>query len=240
MLYQYLRVSVVKTEALVRKINQATLAEQKLIAQILDAPQALQHVISTALSEGKKKKIGSQFLEAMVDLSLQVGSSQVDKDIDISDTSAFEKLVKALTTKEVLAKLAPSDPLSAARLKGMQVKRKLLYGDGHPLTSEEVASLLHLTRQAIDKRRKKGQLLAVSLGRRGYLYPIWQFHEDKVLPGIEQVLAELETSDPWSQLIFFTTGNIRLDGATPLECLQAGDIDRIVRAASCYGKQIAA
>jgi len=37
----------------------------------------------------------------------------------------------------------------------VQVKHELLYGDGQPLTSEEVASLLHLTRQAVDKRRSK-------------------------------------------------------------------------------------
>lgn len=229
-----------KTEVLVQKVNQATIEEQRLIAQVLDAPQALQHSLSTALSEAKKRKVVGQFLEAMVDIASQVGSTQVATDIAMPTSSAFEKFVRILTTKETLEKLAPSDPLSAARLKGVQVKRELIYGDGHPLTSEGVASLLHLSRQAIDKRRKKGQLLAVSLGRRGYLYPIWQFREDKVLPGIERVLAELETSDPWSQLMFLKTGDIRLDGATPLECLQAGEIDRVVWAASCYGKAIAA
>lgn len=145
-----------------------------------------------------------------------------------------------MEVKKYLLILENSDPLAAARLKGVIIKRNLLYEDGQPLKSEDVASLLNVTRQAVDKRRKKGQLLGVSLGRRGYLYPIWQFLDGKVLAGLERVLAQLSEYDPWTQLMFFKTGDLRLDGATPLEQLKAGEIDKVVWAASCYGKQIAA
>lgn len=136
--------------------------------------------------------------------------------------------------------MAPIDPLAAARLKGVRVKLDLLYSDGQPFTSEQVASLLHLTRQAVDKRRSKGQLLGVSLGRRGYLYPGWQFDEGKVLPGLSRVLSALKDYEPWTQLMFLKTGDIRLGGATPLERLLASDIDTVVWAAECYGKHGAA
>lgn len=126
------------------------------------------------------------------------------------------------------------------RLKGVQVKRQLLYEDGQPLTSEEVAQLLQITRQAVDKRRSKGQLLGVSLGRRGYIYPAWQFREEGVLPGLERVLAVLKDYDPWTALMFLKTGDIHLEGATPLERLQAGDVKAVVRAAECYGEHTAA
>ncbi|NJL42572.1 MAG: hypothetical protein HC935_02635, partial [Pseudanabaena sp. SU_2_4] len=189
--------------------------------------------------KSKKKKAVSQFLQAVFDIAVQV-SKEVAIPAELTQKDPFEKLVGVLTAREALDKLAPSDPLAAARLKGVQVKRDLLYAEGNPLTSEAVASLLHLTRQAVDKRRKKGQLLGISLGRRGYLYPVWQFHEGKTLGGLEQVLAELSEYDPWTQLMFFKTGDLRLDGATPLERLNAGEIDRVVWAASCYGKQIAA
>jgi len=55
-------------------------------------------------------------------------------------------------------------------------------------------SLLHLTRQA-GQTTVKGQLLVVSLGRRGYLYPAWQFQAGQVLPGLERVLASLKDYD---------------------------------------------
>ncbi|MBW4619404.1 MAG: hypothetical protein KME17_08600 [Cyanosarcina radialis HA8281-LM2] len=228
-----------KTETLVKKVHQATPAAQKLIAQILDAPLPLQHSLSAALLEIEKKKASIEFWQAVVDVAVEV-SKEVAIPPDLSQKDPFARIVAVLTAKEALDKLAPSDPLATARLKGVTVKRDLLYRDGQPLTSEEVASLLHLTRQAVDKRRRNDRLLAVSLGRRGYLYPVWQFHEGKVLPGLERVLAELRSYDPWTQLIFFQTGDMRLDGDIPLERLQSGEIDRVVWAASCYGQQIAA
>jgi hypothetical protein len=39
--------------------------------------------------------------------------------------------------------------------------------------------------------------------------------------------------------MFFKTGDLRLDGKTPLECLQVGEIDNVILAAQCYGKHTA-
>lgn len=150
-------------------------------------------------------------------------------------TFGFESMVKAFTRPEALKILAPTDPLSAARLKGVQVKQQLLYGDEQPLTSQKVASLLNMTRQAVDKRRLKGQLLGVSLGKRGYLYPYWQFQEGQVLAGLERVLNALKDYDPWTKLMFMKTGDVRLAGVTPLEQLQAGASEEVVQAAESYG-----
>jgi hypothetical protein len=227
------------TPNLVKKIDRATTEEQKLIAQILEAPQPLQHALSDALSQSKNKKASLQFLQDIVDVLVEVNQF-VNIPANSNQPTPFDRIVEIFTAKETLNKLAPSDPLAAARLKGVIIKRNLLYEDGQPLKSEDVASLLNVTRQAVDKRRKKGQLLGVSLGRRGYLYPIWQFLDGKVLAGLERVLAQLSEYDPWTQLMFFKTGDLRLDGATPLEQLKAGEIDKVVWAASCYGKQIAA
>ncbi len=73
----------------------------------------------------------------------------------IAQGSSLEQAIAALTAPELLAELAPIDPLAVARLKGMKVKQDLLYGDGQPLRSEEVAQLLGISRQAVDKRRSK-------------------------------------------------------------------------------------
>jgi hypothetical protein len=227
-----------KTNALVKKVNQATLEQQHLIAQILDAPESFQECLSETLSQIKKKKATMPFLQAIVDVGVEV-SKEVSISPDLSKKTPFERIVDVLTTKEALSTLAPCDPLAAARLKGVMIKSELLYEDGQPLTSEQVGSLLGITRQAVDKRRKKGQLLGITLGRRGYLYPVWQFAQGQVLPGLEPVLKELSEYDPWTQLMFFKTGDLRLDGDTPLQRLKAGDIEQVVLAASCYGEQLA-
>jgi hypothetical protein len=229
-------------KALLQQVQVATSEEQKLIERILASPASIKPTLLEALSEMTKPTARSKFLQYVLEAAVAVSrEAKITADADLDEhQKGFEGMVEVFTRPEALKALAPTDPLAAARFKGVQVKHELLYGDGQPLTSEEVASLLHLTRQAVDKRRSKGQLLGVSLGRRGYLYPAWQFQAGQVLPGLERVLASLKDYDSWTQLMFLKTGDVRLDGATPLERLQAGDIDAVVWAAECYGTQGAA
>lgn len=228
------------TRVLAQKVQAATPEERKLIGRMLTAPVAVKHSLQAALAGLLQPSARSQFLREVVETAL-TASKEVNVAVALEgQLQGLEALVAVLTQPEALRALAPTDPLVAARLKGVQVKWELLYGDTQPLTSEEVGQLLHITRQAVDKRRSKGQLLAVSLGRRGYHYPTWQFQDSKVLPGLERVLAVLQDYDAWTQLMFLKTGDLRLGGATPLERLQAGDIDTVVWAAQSYGQPGAA
>ncbi|MBC6418198.1 MAG: hypothetical protein GDA44_05080 [Prochloron sp. SP5CPC1] len=128
----------------------------------------------------------------------------------------------------------PKDPLSAARERGKQMKKKLLYNQDNPLTNQEVAKKLGITTEAINDKRIQGELLGLYHEGK-YLYPSWQFN----VPGLKQVLAALQEFDSWTKLMFLRTGDIRL-GKTPLESLQASDIELTVKAAKCYGKHGAA
>ena len=104
---------------------------------------------------------------------------------------------------------------------------------------EEAASALGITRQGVDKRRRAGRLLAVTVGRRGYLYPAWQFTSGGVLPGLEQVLAALRDHDSWMQLAYMVNPNTALGGRTPLVELRDGNLAAVLRAARTYGEQVA-
>lgn len=225
-------------KTLLQQVQAATPEDRKLIESLLTAPPEIKLSLLCVLSQTTKQTGKSKFLQYVLKAAIAI--SQETK-ITVSDRNlGFEEMVKVFTRPEALKILAPTDPLAAARLKGVQVKQQLLYGNEQPLTSEEVAALLRMTRQAVDKRRLKGQLLGVSLGKRGYLYPGWQFQSGQVLPGLERVLAALKHNDPWTKLMFMKTGDVRLDGATPLERLQAGDIEAVVQAAESYGTHRAA
>lgn len=229
-------------KALLQQVQAATSEEQKLIERVLASPAAIKPSLLEALSEMTKQTARSKFLQYVLLAAVAVSrEAKITANADLDEhQGGFAAMVEVFARPEALKALAPTDPLAAARFKGVQVKHELLYADGQPLTSEEAASLLHITRQAVDKRRSKRQLLGVSLGRRGYLYPACQFQAGRVLPGLKQVLAALKEYDSWTQLMFLKTGDVRLDGATPLFGLQAGDIDAVVWAAECYGKQGAA
>jgi hypothetical protein len=132
------------------------------------------------------------------------------------------------------------DPLMVSRIKGQRDKLILLFEDGSPLKAINVAKQLHCDIQEVEQLRIKNQLLGVSVGQQEYLYPRFQFEGSKVLQGLKDVLETLKGFSSWTQLMFLKTGDIRLDGKTPLEVLQEGDIHKVVAAAKCYGAHSAA
>jgi hypothetical protein len=135
---------------------------------------------------------------------------------------------------------ATGEPYQEALRRGREVRKELLAAEGGVLSGAQVADLLNLTRQAVDKRRRAGRLLGLSTGRRGLVYPAWQFTEGGVLPGWEEVLGDLLDHDPWMQLVFMLTPDMWLDEETPLAELRRGQIDRVRRAASMLGEHGAA
>lgn len=221
-------------ETIVERVQTSTPIEQRLIANLLDTSPQFKEILAQVLRESKHQKNLTAYWQAAIEVAL--AASHATNIATATNANSWERMIAAFTAPELLAELAPADPLAAARLKGMKVKHELLYSDGHPLRSEQVAQLLGISRQAVDKRRRKGQLLAVALGKRGYFYPLWQFNDGGVLVGLDVVLAALAEFDAWTQLMFFKTGDLRLNHHTPLACLVAGDIDAVVTAASCYGR----
>jgi hypothetical protein len=105
------------------------------------------------------------------------------------------------------------------------------------LTSERVAEVLDVSRQAVDKRRAAGQLLALTQGKRGNSYPGFQFEDGKTLKGLEEVLVNLRSLAPWMQLRFFTSPNERLHQKSPIEVLRKGKFEEIIAAASAMGNK---
>jgi hypothetical protein len=140
-------------------------------------------------------------------------------------------LLSALKADDALT--IQSDPLTGARLRGIEAKRRMLEEEGGSLTSAEAAELLKVSRQAIDKRRKEGKLLALELGKKGRHYPSWQFE----LRGLEKVLAKLTGMDSWQKLNFFLNPNDALGDRTPLQVLKKGQMEEVLKAAAVYGEQ---
>lgn len=151
--------------------------------------------------------------------------------------SDYAALLQALEDPKALRALRRDDPLAPARLRGLNSREQLLEAEGGAISAEEVAALLHITRQAVDKRRRAGHLIGVSTGRHGYAYPLCQFDHQGTLPGLELVLAELKEHDPWMQLAFLLNRNVRLGGETPLAELRRGHVERVRNAARSYGEQ---
>ncbi len=150
--------------------------------------------------------------------------------------SDYDVLLQVLEHPAAM-RLLDEGPLAGAKLRGLRYREKMLTAEGGTLSSQEVAGILNISRQAVDKRRQAGRLIALSIGRRGYAYPAWQFDaEHGTLPGFEDVLEDLSGHDPWMQVSFMLNSNVYLDDRTPLEALRAGELNPVRRAAQAFGE----
>jgi len=129
----------------------------------------------------------------------------------------------------------PPDPLTAAFLRGAEMKRALLRAEGGVMSGPELARHLGITPQGLGKKRDKGQVFWLEVGE-GCVYPAFQVGPDGLLHGIREVLSAFQQGDPWARVNFMLTGDARLGGRRPLDVLRAGDVAAVVRAAHGYGE----
>ncbi|MGE3271154.1 MAG: hypothetical protein AB7P40_20555 [Chloroflexota bacterium] len=130
-------------------------------------------------------------------------------------------------------------PLAAALARGEQMQRDILATQGELLSADEVAARLQIEPAEVERRGQEGMLLGLALESGETGFPSWQFTDDGLLPGLESVLRRLSVRNSWMRAAFFLSGDLRLDGRTPLEALLHGDIDAVSAAGAAYGEQVA-
>ena len=216
-------------------------AKDKFCLWIESHPDADHRHFTTVLRElttTKHPAFYSRVLRAFRRLENDLPSTLIDD--ATAAPSDYLVAVEALTSASETTQLIVEDPFIAAKLRGLKRKQQMLETAGGSLTSEQVAEVLGISRQAVDKRRAATQLLALTQGRRGYSYPSFQFEDGRPITGLEEVLAELKELDPWMQMVFFTSPNERLGDKTPLERLKKGLVSEVKAAATGFGEQGAA
>jgi biotin operon repressor len=192
----------------------------------------------TAAHKTKHPIFFSRGISALEELERVLPTDLIDK-ASAAPTN-FMVLLEALKARSLATEFAVNEPLTMARVRGVERQQNLVEQSGGTLKGERVAKLLGISRQAVDKRRRQNRLIGLTQGRRGYAYPIWQFHNGKTLSNLEKVLDQLRNHDPWMQLTFFLNANDRLEGSSPLEMLRSGKVEPVLEAATSYGEHGAA
>lgn len=155
-----------------------------------------------------------------------------------SKVRAWEELQKGAAVQAVQdAQPSPTetapDPLAEAKRRAREHQDWIL--ENVPmLGAGEAAKLLRVTRQALDKRRKKLAVLGVQWGRNWY-YPKDQFGIDDVVPGLEEVLATLPFESDWPRLDWMLKEREEFQGRNAFTALKQDDIDLVIAEASDFG-----
>ena len=142
--------------------------------------------------------------------------------------TAEEMTGKSYSTEEIKA-------LEFSNLVNSFVLRNQLLAD--TISGSEVDRLLGCSsRQTRLDRVKNNTLLAVK-DNGVWKYPLWQFDAngaERVVDGLPQVLAALEVSN-LAKVSWLTRPNPVFAGATPLQMLQRGELERVLAEARGVG-----
>jgi hypothetical protein len=152
-----------------------------------------------------------------------------------TEEGAMKFIINLVTAAEPRAATEAS-ALDRARARGLRVRQDLLEQEGGLVSAAELADLLGISRQAVDDRRKQGELVALKDAARHFKYPVWQSHEGNTLPGLEDVLMALDMTDPMTAIVFYLQPDPRIGGKRPLDAAREGQSGLVLRLAMVFGE----
>jgi hypothetical protein len=117
--------------------------------------------------------------------------------------------------------------LQNARLRGLARIAELRKAAEPVLETGEVCALLGLSRETIRKKVDRKQLLALPKGG-DRVFPVFQFKEGDVLPGLAEVLEALDTDSPFVALAFLLSKSPGFGGKPAYELLRSGDLEPVM------------
>lgn len=216
----------------VERFVETTESEERLIDDML-----------AGLPEGERRSLAEAVLGRTLPLVRRIVTSVSADKLKESLTAPTDvgTLSRLLAEAAAQTEVKSLDPLAEAFARGAQAKEALLRDAGGAWTAEEVATHLHISRQAVNKRRKAGTLLAVEAGT-NFLYPRAQFTETGVLPHLPDVLRAIDTDSGWMKLQVLLTHTLstspdRADAPpeTLFEALRRGRVHDALHAARSWG-----
>lgn len=144
----------------------------------------------------------------------------------------FGAVAWALGNSAIPAPALGLDPLADALARGVGERERLAKLAGGLLSAEETGRALGgLSRQAVDKRRRSRQLLAVRVAG-DWRYPAIQVGADgQAVPALPLILAAADGAgmSGWATLDFLLAPDDTLGGITPLDALRHGGGDAVRR-----------
>lgn len=128
--------------------------------------------------------------------------------------------------------------LANAIARGLSARQRLVTEEGGSLSADDAAKQIGLSKTAILNRFHHGNIIGWREERQNAVrFPVWEFREHHVLPGIEETLSVLNKDsriDDWGRMLFFLQKNQRLNDRRPLDYLRENKLEPVLVAAQAY------
>lgn len=147
------------------------------------------------------------------------------------------------TTPRAPAKTRPSNRQPASYVPASEVRsllanslaaRQQRLGAADMISTDEAAQLVQTTRVTINAWIAKGRAIGLTQTKRGYRMPRWQF-EPSVWAALPRLSAALGTAEGWALLSFLESPHGALNGITPRQAIEQGQMDKVIRIAEHEG-----
>ncbi len=102
------------------------------------------------------------------------------------------------------------------------------------ISTDEAAQLVQTTRVTINAWIAKGRAIGLTQTKRGFRMPRWQF-EPSVWAALPKLSAALGTAEGWALLSFLESPHGGLNGITPRQAIEQGQMDKVIRIAEHEG-----
>ncbi|MEJ6002503.1 hypothetical protein [Paucibacter soli] len=102
------------------------------------------------------------------------------------------------------------------------------------VNTDQAAEMAGTSRVTINAWIKKGRAIGLAQTTRGFKLPRWQF-EPAMWPAIQRLSAALDVTDGWAILGFLETPQGGLDGRTPRQAIEQGELARVMELAGAEG-----
>lgn len=172
---------------------------------------------------------------------LKENTKDAERLASLSDEQLLSEVVLAVSSKRAMVGERELRK-QKRRLEAKQQFFATLREYGGLYKAGDISKKLGVSRQTVNNQRKNGKLLSINNGG-DYLFPAFQFGENKKLENIEMIFAELEGISSITQCSFFIN-KIELLGEilSPLELLERGVNDNelalLIREASLFGTSV--
>ena len=173
------------------------------------------------------------FLERAINAVQRIADEMTDDALAgaLAAGSDIGTLAHAISSPDLKDPALEIDPLAPARARALKHRKEIAEEAGPMLTVSDATSLLRITRQALDKRRKAGSVLGTRVGSE-WRYPELQFQNGALLPRLKDILKAHHGVDGWVILDSIIGASAAYGNRSIVDLLRQGDnkmLDRTIR-----------